>query len=159
MSLERVANAGRHIVTDRTRALMTLQLLGRSLATRKVSRHCEPFGYIDRHVYSRSIAISSDQYFGRGTYDPQASAEARTRLQNFSGATAISSNAYFGRPDEEDESLLAGEEGGLLGDLANNETVQQLERGVRDLAGRVMANPDVQQLGDSLRTGALRVSL
>lgn len=103
-------------------------------------------------------AISSDQYFGRGSYDPEASAEAQTRLREFSGATAISSNAYFGRAEEEEQESSLAEEGGLLGELGQNETVVQLERGIRDLAGRVMANPDVQNFGESLRTGALKVS-
>ena len=79
-------------------------------------------------------------------------------MQNFTGATAISSNAYHGRPEEDEEDTLA-DEGGLLGELGQNETVAQLERGIRDMAGRLMANPDVQNLGESLRTGALRVSL
>ena len=78
-------------------------------------------------------------------------------MQNFTGATAISSNAYHGRPEEDEEDTLA-DEGGLLGELGQNETVAQLERGIRDMAGRLMANPDVQNLGESLRTGALRVS-
>lgn len=49
-------------------------------------------------------------YFGRGSYDPSAAAEAQTRLRDFQGATAISSNAYFGREEENEE------EGGLGGD-------------------------------------------
>jgi hypothetical protein len=110
------------------------------------------------NLHSFSPAISSDQYFGRGSYDPAAAAEAKSRLQNFSGATAISSNAYHGRPEEDEDNTLA-DEGGLLGELGQNETVAQLERGIRDMAGRLMANPDVQNLGESLRTGALRVSV
>lgn len=42
--------------------------------------------------------------------------------------------------------------------LGDSESLAGLERGIRDLAGRVLANPDVQQLGDSIRTGALKVS-
>lgn len=79
-------------------------------------------------------------------------------MREFSGATAISSNAYFGRPEEEEHESSLAEEGGLLGELGQNETVVQLERGIRDLAGRAMANPDVQAFGESLRTGALKVS-
>ena len=90
-------------------------------------------------------------YFGRGTYDPASSSEAQGRLQQFQGATAISSNAYFGRPDEDEEEPEA------LGALGDNETIQGLERGIRDMAGRVMANPDVQNLGDQIRQGALKV--
>jgi ADP-ribosylation factor GTPase-activating protein 2/3 len=114
-------------------------------------------------VLTPSVAISSDQYFGRGNYDPNASAEAQTRLRDFQGATAISSNAYFGRPEEdEDEDGYGGGGGGAGGDgmmgLGDNETIQGLERGIRDMAGRVMQNPDVQALGDQIRQGALKVS-
>lgn len=108
-----------------------------------------------------STAISSDQYFGRGTYDPQASQESQQRLQSFQGATAISSNAYFGREEEEEDGYGGGGGGGgdegILG-LGDNESLQGIERGIRDLAGRVLANPDVQNLGDSIRQGALKVS-
>lgn len=102
-----------------------------------------------------NTGISSDQYFGRGSYDPAASAEAKQRSSQFAGATAISSNAYFGREDEEE---MEAEESGLLGELGGGEGVAAIERGIRDLAGKVMANPDVQNLGDSIRTGAMKVS-
>ncbi|GFZ44878.1 hypothetical protein JCM24511_02604 [Saitozyma sp. JCM 24511] len=116
-----------------------------------------------RPVLTPPVAISSDQYFGRGNYDPNASAEAQTRLRDFQGATAISSNAYFGRPEEdEDGDGYGGGAGGAGGDgmmgLGDNETIQGLERGIRDMAGRVMQNPDVQALGDQIRQGALKVS-
>lgn len=112
-------------------------------------------------------------YFGRGLHDPASSAEAQGRLKDFAGATAISSNAYFGRPeDDDDESGPNGYGGGgggggggsggagasYLGELGENETIQGLERGVRDMAGRVMANPDVQAVGEQLRMGVLKVS-
>ena len=45
--------------------------------------------------------ISSDEFFGRGNFDSSAQAEAKSRLQNFDGATSISSNAYFGRPEDD----------------------------------------------------------
>lgn len=97
-------------------------------------------------------------YFGRGTYDPEASSQAQTRLKEFSGATAISSNAYFGRPEEdEDEAGPSGGQGGADGYM-ENDTLAGLERGVRDAAGRLMANPDVQNLTDQIRQGALKVS-
>ena len=109
------------------------------------------------------VAISSDMYFGRGTYDPEASTQAQSRLKEFSGATAISSNAYFGRPeDDDDESGPSGGGhgggGGAGGDYLENETLAGLERNVRDAAGRFMQNPDVQNLTDQIRTGALKVS-
>ncbi len=97
--------------------------------------------------------ISSDQMFGRGAYNEAASAEAQQRAAQFGGATAISSNQFFGI-DEDEEANRQGDEG-LLGD---NESLQGIERGIRDLAGRVMANPEVQAFGENLRTGALKVS-
>lgn len=100
--------------------------------------------------------ISSDMYFGRGHHDPSHSTESQTRLAQFSGATAISSNAYFGRPEEDEEEEHGGQGDGMLG-LGDNETIQGLERGIRDMAGRVMANPEVQNLGDQIRQGALKV--
>lgn len=104
--------------------------------------------------------ISSDQYFGRGTYDSTTTAEAQNRLQSFQGATAISSNAYFGRPEEDDHDEDGGHAGGgdgILG-LGDNETMQGLERGIRDMAGRVLGSEEVQNLGDQIRAGALKVS-
>lgn len=103
-------------------------------------------------------------YFGRGTYDPEASNQAQSRLKEFSGATAISSNAYFGRPeDDEDESGPSGGGGhgggggAGGGDYLENETLAGLERNVRDAAGRFMQNPDVQNITDQIRSGALKV--
>ncbi|KAG8632109.1 hypothetical protein KVT40_001249 [Elsinoe batatas] len=54
-----------------------------------------------RDKFGAQKGISSDEFFGRASFDPSAQAEAKTRLQGFEGATSISSNAYFGRPDEE----------------------------------------------------------
>ncbi|MBE7182486.1 MAG: hypothetical protein INR71_14990, partial [Terriglobus roseus] len=56
--------------------------------------------------------ISSDEFFGRGDFDSNASNEAKSRLQGFEGATSISSNAYFGRPEDD-----IPEGGGDYGDL------------------------------------------
>lgn len=55
-----------------------------------------------RSKFGGQKAISSDEFFGKGAYDPNSQAEAKTRLQGFEGATAISSNAYFGREEEEE---------------------------------------------------------
>lgn len=103
--------------------------------------------------FGNQKSISSDMYFGRGSYDPNASAEAKTRLQNFQGATAISSNAYFGREEEDEDDLHGGD--GMLG-IEGNETYQALDRNVRDMAQKVMADPNVQQITDQIRQGALR---
>lgn len=78
--------------------------------------------------------------------------EAQTRLQSFQGASAISSNQYFGR-DEEDENEFGARGEGVLGDGS----LSGLETAARDALQRVMANPDVQNVGENIRAGALKV--
>lgn len=56
-----------------------------------------------RQKFGAQKGISSDEFFNKGTFDPSAQSEAKTRLQGFEGASSISSNAYFGRDDEEIE--------------------------------------------------------
>jgi ADP-ribosylation factor GTPase-activating protein 2/3 len=107
-----------------------------------------------REKFGNQKAISSDMYFGRNDFDPHAVNEAQSRLRDFQGATSISSNQYFGR--EEEEELHAGgssTEGGLLGDGS----LAGLEVATRDAIQRVLSNPDVQNVGESIRTGALKV--
>ncbi|KAF3311621.1 ADP-ribosylation factor GTPase activating protein, ER-Golgi transport, variant 2 [Orbilia oligospora] len=77
-----------------------------STGTRPVDDDSERYA---RDKFGTQKAISSDQFFGRNAYDPSAQAEAKTRLQNFDGATAISSNAYFGREEEEDNRPTSGD--------------------------------------------------
>lgn len=50
--------------------------------------------------FGNQKGISSDEFFGKGQFDPTSQSEAKTRLQGFEGATSISSNAYFGRSQE-----------------------------------------------------------
>jgi ADP-ribosylation factor GTPase-activating protein 2/3 len=92
-------------------------------------------------------------YFGRNAHDPAAISEAQTRLQAFRGATAISSNAYFGRDEEEDVSGGGMTVEGMLGDG----TLANLEMTARDVVSRVLNNPDVQSVGETIRAGALKV--
>ena len=69
-----------------------------------------------RDKFGTQKGISSDEFFGRNDFDPNAKAEAKDRLQGFEGATSISSNAYFGRPEEEGaESIDYGNYGDLEG--------------------------------------------
>ncbi|KAF8470963.1 hypothetical protein DFH94DRAFT_770378 [Russula ochroleuca] len=105
-----------------------------------------------RDRFGTQKAISSDMFFERGAYDPTSASEGRARLQQFQGATSISSNQYFGR--EEEEALEQAADGGLLGDGS----LSGLENAARDAVSRIMANPDVQNLGDSIRSGALKLS-
>ncbi|KAH9043543.1 hypothetical protein EDB83DRAFT_2639807 [Lactarius deliciosus] len=105
-----------------------------------------------RDRFGGQKAISSDMFFERGSYDPDTVAEGRARLSQFQGATSISSNQYFGR--EEEEMVAQGSDGGMLGDGS----LAGLETAARDAVTRIMANPDVQNLGENLRTGALKLS-
>lgn len=92
-------------------------------------------------------------YFGRNSYDPAAVNEAQTRLQSFQGASSISSNQYFGREEEEELGLGPSADSGLLGDGA----LSGLELAAKDAISKVLANPDVQNVGESIRAGALKV--
>ncbi|KAF9343379.1 ADP-ribosylation factor GTPase activating protein, ER-Golgi transport [Mortierella sp. AD094] len=98
-----------------------------------------------REKFGNQKAISSDQYFGRGTYDSDAQAEANSRLQSFSGATSISSNQYFGRPDE---SPTMGSDMSLssLGNISGSDLAKKL--GQADLA----------TLKNAVQTGAGKLS-
>jgi ADP-ribosylation factor GTPase-activating protein 2/3 len=90
-------------------------------------------------------------FFERGSYDPTSVSEGRARLAQFQGATSISSNQYFGR--EEEEALSPASDGGMLGDGS----LAGIENAARDAVSRIIANPDVQNLGESIRSGALKV--
>lgn len=94
-------------------------------------------------------------YFERNAYDAQAAGEAQNRLQTFQGASSISSSQYFGRDEEEEDANgRPGSADGLLGDGSFG----NLEVAAKDAIARVMANQDVQNVGESIRNGALRVS-
>ncbi len=115
-----------------------------------------------RDKFGNQKGISSDMYFERNAYDPQANAEAKTRLQAFQGATSISSSAYFER-DEEEELAASGRGGGAGGGggagegLLGDGTLAGLEVAARDMAGRIMSNPDVQNAAENIRAGAMKV--
>ncbi|RDB15187.1 ADP-ribosylation factor GTPase-activating protein glo3 [Hypsizygus marmoreus] len=107
-----------------------------------------------REKFGNQKAISSDMYFGRNTYDPSTVSEAQTRLQNFQGATSISSNQYFGREEDMDVMDHSGSDSALLGDGS----LASLEIAAKDAIAKVLANPDVQNVGESIRSGALKLS-
>ena len=108
----------------------------------------EPEETFAQNKFGNQKGISSDQYFGRGAYDPVASAEAQSRLQQFDGATSISSNQYFGRPEEDDpvESLEAA-------------SYSNLEATARDFARRFMdrSGDDIETIKDAIGAGAARL--
>jgi ADP-ribosylation factor GTPase-activating protein 2/3 len=98
-----------------------------------------------RAKFGNQNGISSDEFFGREKFDPAAQAEAKSRLQNFEGATAISSNAYFGRPED---------------DLpASDDTYGDLETAAKDFVRRfgMTAGDDLENLTQVLGEGATRL--
>ncbi|KAJ7192326.1 hypothetical protein GGX14DRAFT_528430 [Mycena pura] len=104
-----------------------------------------------RDKFGNQKAISSDMYFERGSYDAGAQEEAAQRLKQFAGRSGIGSDEYFGR---EEENAAALSQNNMLGDTS----LAGLETSARDAISRVLANPDVQSAGESIRTGALRLS-
>lgn len=97
-----------------------------------------------RQKFGTQKGISSDEFFGKGAFDANASAEAKGRLQGFEGATSISSNAYFGRTEEEDH----GDDG--YGDL---------EGAAKDFVRKfgVTAGDDLENLTQVLGEGATKL--
>jgi ADP-ribosylation factor GTPase-activating protein 2/3 len=132
---------------------------------------------VAREKFGAQKAISSDMYFGRGAYDAAAVEEAQGRLKAFEGRTGIGSDEYFGREEwvsccflcfllcadsssprqAEARASYGGGNGGSM--LSEGSSLAGLEAGARDVIGRVLSNPDVQNVGDSIRSGALRVSV
>lgn len=96
-----------------------------------------------RSKFGNQKGISSDEFFGKGAFDPNAQAEAKTRLQGFEGATSISSNAYFGRPEEE-------------GDV---DDYGDLENAAKDFVRKfgITAGDDLDNLTSALGEGATRL--
>ncbi|KAJ7085213.1 hypothetical protein B0H15DRAFT_379731 [Mycena belliarum] len=107
-----------------------------------------------RDKFGGQKAISSDMYFGRGAYDAAAQEEAQSRLKSFAGRTGIGSDEYFGREEEAANFNASG--GNNM--LSSDSSLAGLESTARDVIGRVLANPDVQNVGDSIRSGALKLS-
>ncbi|KAI9742908.1 MAG: ADP-ribosylation factor GTPase activating protein, ER-Golgi transport [Claussenomyces sp. TS43310] len=95
-----------------------------------------------RQKFGNQKGIGSDEFFGKGAFDPQAQSEAKGRLQGFEGATSISSNAYFGRDDDE-----AVEEYG------------DLESAAKDFVRKfgVTAGDDLENLTQVLGEGATKL--
>ncbi|MBW0517180.1 hypothetical protein O181_056895 [Austropuccinia psidii MF-1] len=125
-------------------------------AARAASGYVEPeTGTVARERFGNQKAISSDMFFERNNYDSHATAEARTRLTQFSGATAISSNQYFGR-DEPNEMLDQAQES-ILG----VDGLQGLEQSARDLAKSAMKAAgynNLNELQDGIRSGAMKLA-
>lgn len=99
--------------------------------------------------YGSAKGISSDQFFGRGLYDDDAAAEARTRLQLLGTSNAILLASYFGQEDQTEQwHAGAGARGGL-----------GFEGAAIDVARRVgaTANEDLEVLKNALEDGATKL--
>lgn len=93
-----------------------------------------------REKFSNQKGISSDEFFGRADFDPNAKAESKQRLQGFEGATSISSNAYFGRPE----------------DQGDGEDYGDLESAAKDFVRKfgITAGDDLENLSGLIGEGA-----
>ncbi|KAJ6108472.1 ADP-ribosylation factor GTPase activating protein ER-Golgi transport [Penicillium sp. IBT 18751x] len=98
-----------------------------------------------RTRFGTQKGISSDEFFGRDRFDPAAQAEAKSRLQNFDGATSISSNAYFGRPEDDVSAMDDG-----YGDM---------EAAAKDFVRRfgITAGDDIENLSHLVGEGATKL--
>lgn len=127
-------------------------------AARAASGYVEPEeSTYARDKFASSKGISSDMYFGRNAYDPQARAEAQSKLQQFQGATAISSNAYFGREEDDFSSQRNAADESIL----NVESLSDLERTAKDAARKLMNQYGIEDFSDvqnAIRNGAMSVS-
>lgn len=96
-----------------------------------------------RQKFGNQKGISSDEFFGKGSFDPNAQAEAKSRLQGFEGASAISSNAYFGRPEDE----------------PGTEDYGDLESAAKDFVRKfgITAGDDLENLTQVLGEGATKL--
>jgi len=94
-----------------------------------------------RDKFAGQKSISSDQFNGTGSFDPQAKAESKARLAQFEGATSLSSDAYHGRPEGGEENE------GDYGDL---------ESAAKDLVRKfgITAGDDLETLTNLLGEGA-----
>ncbi|KAI9671105.1 MAG: ADP-ribosylation factor GTPase activating protein, ER-Golgi transport [Alyxoria varia] len=96
-----------------------------------------------REKFGTQKGISSDEYFGRDQFDPNAQTEAKTRLQGFEGSQSISSNAYFGRPEED----------------INVDDYGDVERAAKDFVRRfgITAGDDLESISSLVGEGATRL--
>ena len=99
-----------------------------------------------RSKFGTQKGIGSDEFFGKGAFDPSAASEAKTRLQTFEGSQSISSNAYFGRPEDEEGA------GGV-------EDYGDLETAAKDFVRKfgITAGDDLENLSSMLGEGATKL--
>lgn len=96
-----------------------------------------------RDKFGSQKGIGSDEFFGKGAFDPSAQSEAKNRLQGFEGAQSISSNAYFGRPEDENNDAEYGD----------------LEGAAKDFVRKfgITAGDDIENLSNLVGEGATKL--
>ncbi|TPX49602.1 hypothetical protein SeMB42_g02558 [Synchytrium endobioticum] len=111
--------------------------------------------------FNTAKGISSDQYFGRGNYDENESAEARAKLTTFQGKSGFGSAEYYGRDETgpaspTDRRLADGSRafealGSEVGYQAKEFASRFATQAVEDLAGlKRIVQTGGSKLGDML---------
>lgn len=101
--------------------------------------------------YGNQKAISSDQLFGRGSYDEDAAREAREKLKTFDNATSISSSSYFGEETDEFGNPISTVPGSMPGG-PQSFVAGAGSNGIVDLG--LNADDEFQMLKDAVEQGA-----
>jgi len=101
-----------------------------------------------RSRFGNTKALSSDQFFERGAYDPNANTSEQERLSQFTGAASLSSDQYFGRSTTSDSNE---------GDL---DEFGRLEADARRLISTALENSniDMSSLRDALQSGGQKLA-
>lgn len=106
--------------------------------------------------YGTQKAISSDQLFGRGTFDENESREAKQKLKTFDNATSISSSSYFGEDKEDEEfSQLNGGNYPSAQSHSNYGNTNGGNNGFIDF--NVSNDDDMQMIKDAVEQGAQKL--
>ncbi|GMG31409.1 unnamed protein product [Ambrosiozyma monospora] len=118
-------------------------------ATQKKYKDIEYSGDVAKR-FGGQKGISSDQFYGTGSYDEEKAKEARTKLQAYSGAQSISSAQYYGGEENVDELGRPREGstnnfGGAGGDDIEQKIFQMAEKYMGD---------DMNALKGALENGA-----
>ncbi|KAI9296029.1 ArfGap-domain-containing protein [Neoconidiobolus thromboides FSU 785] len=102
-------------------------------------------------------SLSSDQYFKRGHYDPDANAAERERLQQFEGSSALSSDQYFGRSRADSDNENSNNNT-IMDDL--NLDLGNLEVSAKQLASKILSqtNVDIDTVKDAIQNGTQKLS-
>ncbi|CCE63163.1 hypothetical protein TPHA_0E00680 [Tetrapisispora phaffii CBS 4417] len=103
--------------------------------------------------YGGQKAISSDQMFGRGSYDDTAAQEAKQKLRSFDNATSISSSSYFGEEQEGEEDEFGANPSYNNGHSYNNNS--NTNNGFVDF--NLSTDDDLQMLKDAVGQGAQKL--